>query len=77
MLHVFTFPALTVNHAVVLFAVAETPRRLVFRAYDPNVPDEVLEVMFDRDRREFSLPATDYFVGGAVNAYEVYCRLWR
>ncbi|HTH47674.1 MAG TPA: hypothetical protein VMB21_09210 [Candidatus Limnocylindria bacterium] len=76
-LHVFTFPGLTVNHAVVLFSVEETASRLVFQAYDPNAPDEVLEVGYDRDRRQFSLPATAYFVGGPVNAYEVYCRLWR
>ena len=76
-LHVFTFPALTVNHAVVLFAVEETAHQLRFDAYDPNAPDEVLAVTFDRDRRQFSLPATAYFVGGPVNAYEVYCELWR
>jgi hypothetical protein len=66
-----------VNHAVVLFGVTETPERYVFDAYDPNLPDEVLTVTFDRARRTFSLPPTAYFVGGPVNAYEVYCRLWR
>ncbi len=76
-LHVFTFPALTVNHAVVLFAVTETPAQYVFDAYDPNAPDEVLVVTFDLEHRTFSLPPTAYFVGGPVNAYEVYCRLWR
>ena len=75
-LHVFTFPALTVNHAVVLFAVTETPERYVFSAYDPNAPDDVLAVVFDRKLRTFSLPPTAYFVGGPVNAYEVYCRPW-
>lgn len=76
-LHVFTFPGLTVNHAVVLFGVTESPESYRFDAYDPNAPDEVLQIAFDRRCRQFSLPPTAYFVGGPVNAYEVYCRLWR
>lgn len=75
--HVFTFPALTVNHAIVLHAVTETPAALRFLAYDPNDPDAVLEFDFDLARREFHLPATAYFIGGPVMAYEVFRNLWR
>lgn len=75
--HVFTFPALTVNHAIVLHAVTETPTALRFLAYDPNDPDVVLEFDFDLTRREFCLPATAYFLGGPVMAYEVFRNLWR
>ena len=76
-LHVFTFPALKVNHAIVLFAAEETAELIVFRAYDPNRPDEVLALKFRRATRTFELPPTAYFIGGPVNAYEVYCRPWR
>lgn len=76
-LHVFTFPSLTVNHAVVLISATESPERIRFRAYDPNVPEEVLELEFDRQARTFRLPATSYFIGGPVNAYEVYCSALR
>jgi hypothetical protein len=76
-IHVFTFPALTLNHALVAFAVEETAAELRFRTYDPNLPDAALELVFDRVTREFRLPATKYFIGGAVLAYEVYCGLLR
>jgi hypothetical protein len=76
-LHVFTFPSLTVNHAVVLMSAVDSPERIRFRAYDPNVPEEVLELEFDRVARTFRLPATSYFIGGPVNAYEVYCSVLR
>ncbi len=75
--HAFTFPALTVNHAIVLHAVTETAAALQFLAYDPNAPDEVLEFAFDRRRREFLLPPTAYFLGGPVTAYEVFRNFWR
>ena len=75
--HLFTFPALTINHAIVAYAVEETDFGLRFATYDPNSPDTVLWMDFDRSRREFSLPATLYFIGGRVEAYEVYCGLLR
>lgn len=70
--HIFTFPALTINHSVVAYAVEETPTRLRFLTYDPNSPDEVLPMEFDPLLRQFSLPPTVYFIGGPVDAYEVY-----
>lgn len=76
-LHVFTFPQLTVNHAIVLTAVTESDSECRFLAYDPNAPDAVLELVFDRVRRRFVLPATAYFIGGEVMAYEVFRNLWR
>ncbi len=75
--HVFTFPALTINHSVVAYAVDETPAHLRFQTYDPNSPDATLPMEFDRVRREFSLPPTVYFIGGRVDAYEVYCGIFR
>ncbi len=76
-LHVLTFPTLTLNHAVVLISAAENPTRIEFRAYDPNEPEAVLDLVFDRIARSFTLPSTAYFVGGSVNAYEVYCSVFR
>lgn len=70
--HVFTFPALTINHSVLAYDVEESPERWRFQTYDPNSPDEVLTLDFDRRRRQFSMPPTLYFLGGDINAYEVY-----
>jgi hypothetical protein len=71
--HVFTFPALTINHAIIPYSVDETPLQLIFKAYDPNAPDGALELIYDRALREFRLPATAYFIGGPVKVYQVYC----
>jgi hypothetical protein len=71
--HVFTFPALTLNHAILAFETTETPEGIRFLTYDPNSPDTVLELDFLSRERRFRMPATEYFLGGDVDAYEVYC----
>lgn len=76
-LHVVDFPHLRINHAILPYAVTETGDALRFEAYDPNKPGTPLELTFDRGRRRFRLAATDYYVGGDVNVYEVYRSLWR
>ncbi|HRI14114.1 MAG TPA: hypothetical protein PLX89_14045 [Verrucomicrobiota bacterium] len=75
--HVFTFPALTLNHALVLATATETPARVTFEAYDPNQPNTTVALTFDRDRRQFTLPPVDYFIGGPINVYEVYAGFLR
>lgn len=76
-IHIFTFPALTINHALVAFDVRESAEGIRFHTYDPNAPDAVLDLDFDRAHRRFRLPPTEYFIGGDVEAYEVYCGLLR
>jgi len=75
--HVVTFPQLTLNHAIVLFEVTESASHLIFRAYDPNSPDEQVLLTYDRVRRQFSLPPLPYFIGGPISLYEVDCSFWR
>jgi hypothetical protein len=70
--HVFRFPQLTINHALVLYGVREEAGALRFTAYDPNLPETPVEVAFDRGNRAFSLPPSFYFAGGRVNLYEIY-----
>jgi hypothetical protein len=74
-LHVFQFPRLGVNHAVLAYDLVETKTSLRFLAYDPNTPDAPLTLLFDKDKRGFQMPATHYFIGGPVNVYSVY-RNW-
>ena len=74
--HVVTFPALTINHAVVVVEAREGGGKIRFGCYDPNEPETLLEMDFDLGRRSFVLPPTSYFVGGPVNVYEVYRNLW-
>lgn len=75
-LHIVRFPALTINHALLAYAVESTPEEHRFRVYDPNDPAEPLVLTFDRRTRCFDFPATPYFVGGRVDVYEVYRSAW-
>ena len=74
-IHVFTFPQLTINHAVLAWAAEEEDGRVTIKTYDPNIADASLELSFDRKENRFHLPATHYFKGGPVKAYGVYRNL--
>ncbi len=70
--HLFTFPALRMNHALVVHAVRATDAGWSFDAYDPNAPGEPLVIDYDARTAHFRMPPTHYTVGGDVDAYEVY-----
>jgi hypothetical protein len=70
--HVVSFPALSINHAVVVHAWREEGDHIIFDVYDPNEPDKPTSLTFDQIRRVFEFPANDYFHGGPVDVYEVY-----
>ena len=71
-LHVVRFPALTLNHMILLFDVTETPEDIRFDAYDPNDASAPIVVRWDRGGRTFVFPRTPYFGGGPVKAYGIY-----
>lgn len=84
LVHVVTFPRLTLNHTLVLAKVASpeeikqgmpdaepSPEAVYFLAYDPNSPEHPLLLWFHRKERWFYYPRTDYFAGGRVNIYEM------
>lgn len=70
--HAVRFPQLSINHAIVLFAGQKSEKEIQFSAYDPNVPDKPITLTFNRAERCFLFPASDYFIGGRVNVYQVY-----
>jgi len=70
--HVVAFPSLRINHAVVVFDVAETETALQFATYDPNAPEKPVTLTFDRASRTFTLPTNLYFPGGELDVYEIY-----
>lgn len=73
--HLTTFPSLSINHAILLFGAKETENEILFSVYDPNKPDGPKVLNFDRATRTFTFAANDYWPGGKVNIYEVY-RSW-
>jgi hypothetical protein len=70
--HLVTFPALTINHGMILFDTATTDSGWTFSAYDPNDPQRPTTIMFDKAARQFSLPANAYWPGGALNIIEIF-----
>jgi hypothetical protein len=74
-LHLVRFPALTINHGITLFERREEADKIQFRAYDPNQPQQPVELTFDRNLRTFFFPANHYWGGGRVDVIEVY-RHW-
>jgi hypothetical protein len=75
-LHVLRFPALTLNHMVLLYGVEETPTEVRFMAYDPNDAAAPIVVRWDRGARTFLYPRTVYFGGGPVRGYAIYDGIW-
>jgi hypothetical protein len=74
-LHLIKFPALTINHAIILFGVMETRQGWEFDLYDPNNPVAPARLLFDRAARTFILPANACWLGGELNVSHI-CRSW-
>ena len=73
--HLTTFPSLSINHAILLFEAKEKENEILFSVYDPNNPDSPKVLTYNRASRTFTFAANDYWPGGKVNVYEVY-RSW-
>jgi hypothetical protein len=70
--HVFRFPQLTINHAVIIFGASQDEKEITFQVYDPNDSARSSVITYERKTRTFQMPANDYFPGGWVDVYEVY-----
>lgn len=75
-IHVVKFPALSINHSILLFGVAKTERGLEFQAYDPNDPLQPTKLSFDSASNTFSLPGNHYWRGGELDVIEIYRTWW-
>jgi len=72
--HVVAFPALTINHALVVYGSVKTSSGIDFTAYDPNSPDAPVVLHYDATAHQFSFAENRYFGGGVIDAYEVFHR---
>jgi len=75
-IHLVKFPALTINHSMILFAVADIGQGFAFQAYDPNHPEHPVPLAFDHASSRFSLPPNHYWAGGALDIIEIYRSWW-
>ena len=71
--HLVNFPAVTINHGMILFGCRNTGRGGEFFAYDPNDPSQPTHLTFDDATKTFSLPANRYWAGGNLNVIEIFC----
>lgn len=72
-LHLVKFPALSINHAIILFGVTDTRQGWEFESYDPNNSVASERLMFDRGTRAFILPANACWPGGQLDVSHI-CR---
>jgi hypothetical protein len=73
--HLATFPRETINHAVLVYGATENAKEIRFKVYDPNNKDQPTTLTYDRAAKTFYFPPSAYFIGGRVDAYEVYSSL--
>jgi hypothetical protein len=74
-----TFPSLTINHAVLVYAHrpgsardARTKRIERYSVYDPNHAKRPRELSWSPGKNEFAYQKDWDFVGGVVHVYQVY-----
>ena len=72
LVHVLNYPAIDINHTVLIFDYEESPLQIRFEHYDPNNADRSGSLVYDRASATFSYNRTDYFAGGSVQVYEIY-----
>jgi hypothetical protein len=75
-IHLVKFPALTINHSMILFAAEQTGEGAAFQAYDPNNPNQPQRLAFDSHTSAFSLPPNHYWGGGELDIIEIYRSWW-
>ena len=71
-IHLVTFPSLTINHGMIVFDGAPTDTGFTFFAYDPNDPSAPTQLKFDRHAQTFFLPPNAYWAGGKLNIIEIF-----
>jgi hypothetical protein len=73
--HLFRFPHVTINHGILLFAVAEANGLLRFQAYDPNIPAQPVELTYHLANHAFHFPPNHYWAGSKLQVVHIY-RNW-
>jgi len=71
--HLFRFPRITINHGIVLYGLAESEQNLEFEAYDPNIPEHPVKLVYEKQRRVFTFAPSKYWGGGTLSVVEIFC----
>ena len=73
LVHLFRFPRITINHGIVLYAFAESEQTTEFEAYDPNIPEHPMKLVYEKKRRVFTFAPNIYWGGGVLSVMEIFC----
>jgi hypothetical protein len=72
LVHLFRFPRITINHGIILYRFAESEQTIEFNAYDPNIPEHPVKLVYEKEWRRFTFAANPYWGGGRLNVVEIY-----
>jgi hypothetical protein len=73
LVHLFRFPRITINHGIVLYGFTETEQVIEFEAYDPNIPEHPVKLVYEKNRRAFTFAPNIYWGGGVLSVMEIFC----
>lgn len=73
LVHLFRFPRITINHGIVLYRFIETGEQIEFTAYDPNIPEHPVTLVYEKKRRVFTFAPSIYWGGGVLSVMEIFC----
>lgn len=73
LVHLFRFPRITINHGIVLYRFADSEREIEFEAYDPNLPEHPVTLVYEKNRRVFTFAPNIYWGGGVLSVMEIFC----
>ncbi len=76
LVHLVSFPALTINHGMVVFESKKTVQGMEYQAYDPNDAIQPARLEYDDARRSFYLPANAYWAGGELKVIGIFRNWW-
>jgi len=72
LVHLFRFPRITINHGIVLYRFGETGQQIEFDAYDPNIPEHPVKLVYEKSRRAFTFAPSIYWGGGELSVMEIF-----
>jgi hypothetical protein len=73
LVHLFRFPRITINHGIALYGFVENEHAIEFEAYDPNIPEHPVKLIYEKGTDEFTFAANRYWGGGPLKVMEIYC----
>lgn len=72
LVHLFKFPRITINHGITLFGFSESDSAIEFDAYDPNIPEHPVKLIYEKQHHHFTFAPNRYWGGGVLKVMEIY-----